>query len=78
MVERRIFVWSMVQTIHMVCIDGLNEGKQAKYYDLKIFNFPQFPVEIRFFQRNAHNSTPKASLGTYSTSLDASRQGASF
>ena len=78
MVERRIFVWSMVQTIHMVCIDGLNEGKQAKYYELNIFNFPQFLVEIRFFQRNAHNSTPKAPLGTYSTSLDASRQGASF
>ena len=78
MVERRIFVWSMVQTIHMVCIDGLNEGKQAKYCELKVFNFPQFLGEIRFFLRNAHNSTPKAPPRTYSTSLDASRQGACF
>ena len=30
------------------------------------------------FQRNGHNSTPKASLRTYSTSADASRQDACF
>ena len=78
MVERWPFVCFMIQRIHMVCIDGLNKGKQAKYCKLNFFNFPQFLVEIRFFQRNAHNSTPKASLGTYSTSPDASRQGASF
>ena len=44
MVERLVFVGFMIWRIQIVWIYGINMGKQAKYWELYTFGFPQFLV----------------------------------